>query len=174
VTCTADPKAKNSAYGRASFKEGDSESEEKQGGNSGNHLAVPTFADELRFQSGARTRVVTFSLKARAAISLAGHQADGVVWFDDSTGAWVTSNKFEVLPFLDDYVIKSPVERIMGRLESTIGQKDYVYPEEAVGGVAPDGWGIPFHIRCAERPLAPIPTTHFTNNGKRARLPTPT
>src|SRR5712664_1582978 len=25
VTCTADPKAKNSAYGRASFKEGDSE-----------------------------------------------------------------------------------------------------------------------------------------------------
>ncbi len=47
VTCTSDPKAKNFAYGGASFKDGDSESDEKQGGNSGNHLAVPTFAASM-------------------------------------------------------------------------------------------------------------------------------
>src|SRR5229473_2166917 len=52
VTCTSDSKAKNSAYGGASFKEGDSESDEKVGGNSGVHLAMPSFADELRFQAG--------------------------------------------------------------------------------------------------------------------------
>jgi predicted AlkP superfamily pyrophosphatase or phosphodiesterase len=145
VTCTSDPKAKNFAYGGASFKDGDSESDEKQGGNSGNHLAVPTFADELRFQSGTLTRVVTFSLKARAAISLAGHQADGVVWLDDTTGAWVTSNKFGALPFLDDYVMKNPVRKDYGKTWNLrLRRKNYVYPEEAVGGVAPDGWGHSF------------------------------
>jgi len=167
VTCTADPKAKNSAYGRASFKEGDSESEEKQGGNSGNHLAVPTFADELRFQSGARTRVVTFSLKARAAISLAGHQADGVVWFDDSTGAWVTSNKFEVLPFLDDYVIKSPVRKDYGKTWNLrLDRKNYVYPEEAVGGVAPDGWGHSFPHPLRGKAAGPDPDDAFYKQWK--------
>jgi predicted AlkP superfamily pyrophosphatase or phosphodiesterase len=145
VTCTSDPKAKNFAYGGASFKDGDSESDEKQGGNSGNHLAVPTFADELRFQSGTLTRVVTFSLKARAAISLAGHQADGVVWLDDTTGAWVTSNKFGALPFLDDYIMKNPVRKDYGKTWNLrLRRKNYVYPEEAVGGVAPDGWGHSF------------------------------
>src|SRR6266852_8179560 len=59
VTCTSDSKAKNSAYGGASLKDGDSESDEKEGGNSGVRLAVPSFADELRFQAATRTRVVT-------------------------------------------------------------------------------------------------------------------
>jgi predicted AlkP superfamily pyrophosphatase or phosphodiesterase len=146
VTCTYDSKAKNSAYGGAPFKEGDSELEKvKEGGNSGVNLALPSFADELRFQSGTRTRVVTFSLKARAAITLAGHQANGVVWYDDTTGAWVTSNKFGSLPFLDDFVKKNPVRRDYGKTWNLhLERKNYLYPEEAIGGVAPDGWGHSF------------------------------
>src|SRR5258708_26030081 len=167
VTCTADPKAKNSAYGRASFKEGDSESEEKQGGNSGNHLAVPTFADELRFQSGAPTRVVTFSLKARAAISLAGHQADGVVWLDDTTGAWVSSNAFGTLPFLDDYAKKNPVRRDYGKTWNLrLDKKHYLYPEEAVGGVAPDGWGHSFPHPLRGKAAGPDPDGAFYKQWK--------
>jgi predicted AlkP superfamily pyrophosphatase or phosphodiesterase len=145
VTCTSDSKAKNSAYGGASFKEGDSESEEKEGGNSGVHLAVPSFADELRFQAGTQTRVVTFSLKGRAAITLAGHQADGVVWLDDTTGAWVTSNAFGTLPFLDDYVKKNPVRRDYGKTWNLrLDKKNYLYPKEAIGAVPPDGWELSF------------------------------
>jgi predicted AlkP superfamily pyrophosphatase or phosphodiesterase len=145
VTCTYDSKARNTAYGGASFKEGDSESDEKEGGNSGVHLALPSFADELRFQAGTRTRVVTFSLKARAAITLAGHQADGVAWLDDSTGAWVTSNAFGTLPFLDDYVKKNPVRRDYGKTWNLrLDRKNYLYPEEALGAVPPDGWGHSF------------------------------
>jgi predicted AlkP superfamily pyrophosphatase or phosphodiesterase len=145
VTCTSDSKARNSAYGGASFKEGDSESDEKEGGNSGVHLAIPSFADELRFQAGTRTRVVTFSLKARAAITLAGHQADGVAWLDDSTGAWVTSNAFGTLPFLDDYVKKNPVRRDYGKTWNLrLDKKNYLYAEEAVGAVPPDGWSLSF------------------------------
>jgi len=167
VTCTSDPKAKNSAYGGTSFKDGDSESEEKQGGNSGNHLAVPTFADELRFQSGTSARVVTFSLKARAAISLAGHQADGVVWFDDTAGAWVTSNKFGALPFLDDYVMKNPVRKDYGKTWNLrLDRKNYVYPEEAVGAVAPDGWGHSFPHPLRGKAAGPDPDGAFYKQWK--------
>src|SRR5260370_5531295 len=111
VPCTSDAKAKTSAYGGASLKDVDSESDEKEGGNSGVRLAVPSFADELRFQAATRTRVVTFSLKGRAAITLAGHQADDVAWLDDSTGAWVTSNAFGTLRFLYDFVGQNPVSK---------------------------------------------------------------
>jgi len=145
VTCTSDPNAKNSAYGGASFKEGDSESGEKEGGNSGLRLMLPSFADELRFQSGWGTRVVSFSLKARASISLAGHQADGVVWFDDSTGAWVTSDRFGTLPFLDDYVKRNPVRKDYGKTWTLrMNEKNYIYPKEAIGSVPPDGWDRSF------------------------------
>jgi predicted AlkP superfamily pyrophosphatase or phosphodiesterase len=167
VTCTSDSKAKNSAYGGASFKEGDSESEEKEGGNSGVHLAVPSFADELRFQAGTQTRVVTFSLKGRAAITLAGHQADGVVWLDDTTGAWVTSNKFGTLPFLDDYVMKNPVRKDYGKTWNLrLDRKNYVYPEEAVGAVAPDGWGHSFPHPLRGKAAGPDPDGAFYKQWK--------
>jgi predicted AlkP superfamily pyrophosphatase or phosphodiesterase len=167
VTCTYDPKAKNSAYGGASFKDGDSESDEKQGGNSGNRLAVPSFADELRFQSGTPTRVVTFSLKARAAISLAGHQADGVVWLDDSTGAWVTSNRFGMLPFLDDHVMKNPVRKDYGKTWNLqLDRKNYLYTGEAVGAVAPDGWGHSFPHPLRGKAAGPDPDGAFYKQWK--------
>src|SRR6266403_4440672 len=60
VTCTSDSKAKNSAYGGGTTS----------GGDSAWRMRVPAFSDELRFQSGSSTRVVAFSLKARAAITL--------------------------------------------------------------------------------------------------------
>src|SRR6267154_4236159 len=51
VTCTADSKVKNIGYAGASVT----------GGDSAAKLLVPAFADELKFQSGAGTRVVSFS-----------------------------------------------------------------------------------------------------------------
>src|SRR5713101_9270478 len=77
VTCTADPNVKNVAYADGAAT----------GGDSAWRMRVPAFADELRFQSGGATRVVSFSLKARAAITMAGHKADAVTWFDH--GSWV-------------------------------------------------------------------------------------
>src|SRR5580693_2532182 len=71
VTCTADPHVKNAGYAGASSK----------GGDSAWRMQVPAFAEELKFQTGSATRVVTFSLKARAAITMAGHKADAATWF---------------------------------------------------------------------------------------------
>src|SRR6202022_776189 len=61
VTCTADPNAKNSGYAGVSAK----------GGDSAWRMELPAFAEELKFQTNGATRVVTFSLKARAAITMA-------------------------------------------------------------------------------------------------------
>ena len=81
VACTADSHFKNIGYGG-----------ETTGGDSPARLRVTTFSDELREQSGGGTRVVAFSLKARAAITMAGHRADAVAWHDERTGAWATSS----------------------------------------------------------------------------------
>src|SRR3989440_11088312 len=57
VTCTADPdpKVKNVGYAGAT----------PPGADTAWRMAVPSFAEELKFQTSGATRIVTFSLKAR-------------------------------------------------------------------------------------------------------------
>src|ERR1700730_629165 len=80
ITCTADPSVKNITYdGTTDSAAGSAPSSAPNAaGDSAAKMLIPAFAEELKFQSGAGTRVVTMSLKARAAITLAGHQADSV------------------------------------------------------------------------------------------------
>jgi hypothetical protein len=105
VTCTSDPKAKNIGYGGLAAG----------GGDSAWRMETPAFAEELKFQSAGPTRVVTFSLKARAAISMAGHQADAAVWLDGRTGAWTTSSAYTVAPFVEEYAKAHPVKADIGK-----------------------------------------------------------
>src|SRR5947209_5770760 len=93
VTCTADPNVKNMGYGGATVS----------GGDSAWRMQVPSFAEELKFQGGGQTRVVTFSLKARAAITMAGHKGVTATWMDGKTGAWETSSAYEPQPFIEAY-----------------------------------------------------------------------
>src|SRR5271154_735527 len=131
VTCTADPNVKNVGYAGASVS----------GGDSAWRMQTPAFAEELKFQSGGPTRVVTFSLKARAAITMAGHKADAAVWFDGRTGAWATSSAYAMAPFVEEYAKAHPVKEDMGKTWSlALPATDYFYPEKAIGAVPPDGW----------------------------------
>jgi predicted AlkP superfamily pyrophosphatase or phosphodiesterase len=133
VTCTADPSVKNSAYAGGTAK----------GGDSAWRMRVPAFADELRFQSGGATRVVTFSLKARAAIMMGGHKADSVTWFDN--GSWITSTPYGSLPFIDDFVKASPLRADYGKSWSlSLPRSAYFYDEKATGAVPPEGWELEF------------------------------
>src|SRR5207249_388798 len=99
VTCTSDPKASNIPCGGGSTT---------TGGDSAWRMQVPAFAEELRFQSGGATRVVTFSLKARAAITMAGHKGDAVTWFEN--GSWMTSSPYGSMPFIESFVKANPVQ----------------------------------------------------------------
>jgi len=133
VTCTADPKAKNSGYAGTTVK----------GGDSAWRLRVPAFADELRFQAGAATRVVTFSLKARASIMLGGHKADAATWLEGD--GWVTSNVYGTLPFIEAYAKAHPVKEDYGKTWTlSLPRNAYLYDEKAVGAVAPGGWELSF------------------------------
>ena len=133
VTCTADAKAKNVAYGGAEVK----------GGDDATRLLMPAFADELKYQAEAGARVFTLSLKARSAITLGGHSADAVTWFDG--GSWVTSSAYPVSPFVEQYVKAHPVSTDYGKTWApSLDRSRYLYAETAVGAVPPPNYGAAF------------------------------
>jgi predicted AlkP superfamily pyrophosphatase or phosphodiesterase len=133
VTCTADPNAKNSGYAGATAT----------GGDTAWRMLVPSFAEELKFQTGGATRVVTFSLKARAAITMAGHKADAATWFDN--GGWMTSSAYGTMPFVEDYVKAHPVKADYGKTWNlSLPESSYWYDEKATGAGPPAGWGPAF------------------------------
>jgi predicted AlkP superfamily pyrophosphatase or phosphodiesterase len=134
VTCTSDPTAKNTAYLGGSAK----------GGDSAWRMQVPAFAEELKFQTGGGTRIVTFSIKARSAITMAGHKGDAVTWIDPP-GTLVTSSVFGAVPFLEDFAKKNPVADDYGKTWSpSLPETAYLYEETAVGAATVDGWTTSF------------------------------
>jgi predicted AlkP superfamily pyrophosphatase or phosphodiesterase len=135
VTCTSDPdpSAKNIGYAGATPK----------GADTAWRMAVPSFAEELKFQTGGATRIVTFSLKARAAITMAGHKADAATWFDG--GAWVTSTIYGTQPFMEEQAKSHPAKADFGKTWSlSLPESAYWYGEKALGAVPPDGWDLTF------------------------------
>ena len=135
VTCTADPdpNVKNIGYAGATPK----------GADTAWRMAVPSFAEELKFQTSGATRIVTFSLKARAALTMAGHKADAATWFD--SGAWVTSTPYGTLPFLDDPAKSHLAKADFGKTWSlSLPESAYWYGEKALGAVPPAGWELTF------------------------------
>ena len=140
VTCTSDPNAKNVAYAGGSTK----------GGDSAVRMQLPSFAEELKFQTGGATRVVTFSLKARAAITLAGHRADAATWLDSSTGAWVTSSAYGTMPFVEEFAKKHPLSEDYGKTWSlSLPESAYFYDEKADGRRTAGGLVSQFSSRIA-------------------------
>ncbi len=146
VTCTSDPKEKDIAYGAA-----------VRGGDSAWRLQVPTFANELRFQTSG-SRVATLSLKARSAIMLAGARADAVAWQDPGTGAWVTSSAYGEAAFVAEYVKAHPVKDDYGKTWSpALPSSAYLYEQNPLGKVPPAGWGpdFPHPLRGTEKSAGP-------------------
>jgi len=151
VTCTSDPNVKNLAYAGGTTK----------GGDSAWRMRLPAYAEELKFQTGGGTRIVAFSLKARAAITLAGHKADAATWMDTATGAWVTSSAYGTMPFVEDFVKRHPVSEDYGKTWAPfLSEGSYLYDESATGVGTVDGWGtmFPHALRGKETGSAPDAT----------------
>ena len=95
-----------------------------------------TLSDEMRIQAVAPPRVVSISLKARAAINLAGHRPDAVIWLDEDHGEWVTSTAFgqTTTPYFADYIAKHPLRNEMGRVwERSMPKERYLHDGSAQG-----------------------------------------
>jgi arylsulfatase A-like enzyme len=151
VACTSDPHFKNIGIGG-----------ETSGADSPARLRVDTFSDALREQSGGGTRVVAFSLKARAAVTLAGHRGDAVAWHDERTGAWATSSFYgaSVPEFLDQYVKAHPNSADFGKTWTpSLPESAYLYNDLPVQRHPPAGWttSFPYPLRGLPTDTAPSP-----------------
>ena len=125
MDCTADANAAPISYGRPVAGVGDSAAS----------LRTSTLADELRAQLHPAARIISFSLKARAAIPMAGRHPDAVVWFDDS-GTFVTSTAFTHAPVaaVADYIQRHPVEDDFNNVwDRSLPKAAYSYEDAAVG-----------------------------------------
>jgi predicted AlkP superfamily pyrophosphatase or phosphodiesterase len=154
VTCTSDPQVKNVGYGGVSVKGGDSPAK----------MLVPAFADELKFQTGSGSRIVTFSLKARASITMGGRLGDAVTWFDASTGAWTTSSAYPVVTFVDEYSRAHPASSDFGKTWAPmLPASAYLYDATALGAIPPAGLGaaFPHPLRGKSDSTGPDPAFYY-------------
>ena len=120
VSCTDDEQQKLITYGIPV----------KGVGHSARNLMTNTLSDEMRLQGSPAPRVVSISLKARSAITFAGHKPDAVIWLDEADGEWVTSTAFGPAPvsFFADYIVRHPLRGEMGRRwERSLPLNQYVY-----------------------------------------------
>jgi predicted AlkP superfamily pyrophosphatase or phosphodiesterase len=69
------------------------------------NLQASTFSDELKVSSGGRSKVFAVGMKEHSAILSAGHAADGVYWYDNISGTWISSTYYtDSLPsWVNDY-----------------------------------------------------------------------
>jgi predicted AlkP superfamily pyrophosphatase or phosphodiesterase len=149
VTCTADASVKNLAYdgtvAGSNSAGGTSGATPSAPGDSAVKMQIPAFAEELKFQAGVGTRVVAMSLKARAAITLAGHQADSVTWWDGATGLWQTSSAYPQAPFVAEFVKSHPVTADYGKTWTPLlPESAYLYDKTAVNPGPPANYGATF------------------------------
>lgn len=66
----------------------------ESGLNSPVNLQASTFGDELEIATNQQSKVFGIGLKDNSAILSTGHSADGVFWFDNTTGTWMTSTYY--------------------------------------------------------------------------------
>ena len=86
-------------------------------GFSPRNLIGSTLGDELRFATDFRSKVVTVSLKDRAAILMGGHAANAAYWYNEAKGGFVTSTYYAAaLPaWVDEFNQASPTQEFCGK-----------------------------------------------------------
>jgi hypothetical protein len=126
--CTRDVEVRNIGYTGA-----------PTGGDSARAIQAPTLAERLRGRNG---RSVSFSLKARSAIGLAGQDPTAILWFDERHG-WTTSTAFtdEPIDWIRTHIEANPLEAFRGRTwERMLPESAYLGPDAGVGERTPSGW----------------------------------
>ncbi|MDY0082566.1 MAG: alkaline phosphatase family protein [Ignavibacteriaceae bacterium] len=78
---------------------GDSEvntigSDNDNGQKSPKRLLSTTITDQLKLSTDGKSKVISVSIKDRAAILPGGHMPDGAYWYDDKTGNFITSTYY--------------------------------------------------------------------------------
>jgi hypothetical protein len=156
--CTDDPGVKLLGYMKDVKKLNGS-------GDSGKNMLVPTLADEMKAQLQPMPRVVSFSMKARSTIGLAGHKPDVAAWFEQ--GSLVTSTAFtgELTGFVKKFVADNPIEKdAEGQWTKLLDEKAYKYADDVPQETTSGGRVFPHPLKrtasalTSSAPPAPAPT----------------
>lgn len=117
------------------------------------NLLTSTVGDEMKLATNGKSKVVGISLKDRAAILMAGHAADTVIWFDGKDGNWVSSSFYCTGKTLPRWV---QAENDLGMPKGDIGKTwDALLPTSSYSLTRP----APF-----VKPGAPNPFSHKIAN----------
>ncbi len=87
-------------------------------------LRVTTVGDELKLATAGNARVVSLAFKDRAAVLMAGHAADDVLWLDRA-GNWVTSTFYAAA--LPEWASRLNAERFIDTYFERTGSPDRVW-----------------------------------------------
>lgn len=131
--CTDDPSAAHISYSNLPAGKGDSPAK----------LLRPTLGEQIHDRNG---RAVALSLKPRSAVTLAGGEADAVVWFDDR-GGWSTSSAYtrKAVPFVQEFINANPLSADYDKVwERSLDPGAYKYEDDAEGEARPAGWSRTF------------------------------
>jgi predicted AlkP superfamily pyrophosphatase or phosphodiesterase len=127
--CTDDPTMTEVSYNGLSSVQGDSAKK----------LLVPALGEQVMKRGG---RSVAMSLKPRSAVTLTGHDATAVVWFDDR-GGWTTSTAFTKtpIPFLQSFIAANPLTADFGKVwEKSLPPSAYQGDDDVKSEGTTAGW----------------------------------
>lgn len=115
------------------------------------NMRAEALSDVLISQPGSKnSRVVSFSIKPRTAITLGGRNADAVTWFDTARMVWATSRAYSLngAPFVRSFISKNPVAAYAGKTwERSMPLDTYQFADEDPLEKPPPGWTTTFpHI----------------------------
>ncbi len=131
--CTDDPTVTEISYNHLPPVQGDS----------GKLLRVPAIGEQIMNRGG---RSVALSLKPRSAVTLTGHKATAVLWFDDR-GGWTTSMAFTPgpVPFLQAFIDANPITADYDKVwERTLPLSAYQGQDDMKGEGKVVGWTSTF------------------------------
>jgi len=113
-------------------------------GDSAGRSLRPTLADIMR--RDLHSRVVTMSMKARAAIGLAGHAGDAVIWLTERGELETSAAYGSTMPsWVVAFQKADPSSRDAGKVwERMLPVERYQYSDDPVGEKPGNGWSAPF------------------------------
>lgn len=89
-----DKTAKKMIYCASDSTEKSIGSNDNEGAMSPKRLQSTTITDQLKIATNSASKVISISLKDRAAILPGGHMANAAYWFDNKTGAFISSSYY--------------------------------------------------------------------------------
>lgn len=124
------------------------------------NLRVSTVGDELEMATSGRSHTVSIAVKDRAAVLMAGHAADLVLWLDTVALRWISSRAYLPSGGLPSWLsaedvlapLKNPAGRVWEPLPETVkaGREGRTRSLSFPGWKGPLGMGAVFPHRIAE------------------------